>query len=112
MTTKAAAEERPGGRARDRRQSVRDVVSLWADLFRRHDLGTFSVAIAYGTIVAAVALVLLGIGLLGLAGRHDVWTQQLAPHVQGRVLPAVFKGLDQTVDRVFAHSTGSLIALA
>jgi membrane protein len=112
MATKAATHDRAGGKAQKREKGLRDFASLWARLFREHDLGTFSVAIAYGTIVASVALVLLGLGLLGLAGRHDVWTEQLAPHVQGRVLPGVFDGLNQTVDRIFAHSTVSLIMFA
>ena len=110
MSTKAATHGRARGGARERWQGVRDFVALWADLFRRHDLGTFAGAIALATIVASVALALLGLGLLSALGRHDVWTEQLAPHVQGRVLPGVYDGINQTVERVFAHGSAGLIA--
>lgn len=97
-------------RTRKRWKGLRDFAGLWARLFHSHDLGTFAGAIAFETIVASVALALLGIGLLGAFGRHDVWSEQLAPHIEGRVLPAVFKGIDQTVEHVFAHSSAGLIA--
>ena len=112
MATKAATHERARSGAGERWQGVRDFVGLWADLFRKHDLGTFAGAIALGTIVASAALTLLGLGLLSALGRHDVWTDQLAPHIKGRVLPDVFKGIDQTVERVFAHSSFGLIVFA
>src|SRR5262245_3478423 len=107
-----ATHTRRRSRARERWQGVRDFVELRARLFREHDLGTLAGAIALATIVASVALVLLGIGLLGAFGRHDVWSEQLAPHVKGRVLPDVYAGIDQTVERVFAHSSAGLIAVA
>src|SRR4051794_32338808 len=108
MATRAATH----GRARERGRGVRDFVDLWTRLFREHDLGSLAGAIALGTIVGAVALLLLGIGLLSAVGRHDVWTEQLAPHVQGRVLPDVYRGINQTVERIFAKSTLGLIAFA
>jgi membrane protein len=108
----SATHTRTRGRTHERWKGVRDFFELWARLFREHDLGTLAGAIAIATIVASVALVLLGIGLLGAFGRRDVWTKQLAPHVKGRVLPDVYAGIDQTVERVFAHSSAGLIVVA
>src|SRR5262245_50573735 len=112
MATKEGTSNRVGGRARERWEGLRDGFSLGARLFRDHDLGTYSVTIAHETLVASVALVLLGFGILGASGRRDVWSDQMAPHVEGRVLPGVFKGLDETVDRIFAHSSIGLIVFA
>jgi membrane protein len=91
---------------------VKKFVGLWARLFDRHDLGTFASAIAFKAIIGAVSLVLLGIGFVGAVGRKDVWSKQVAPHIEGRVLPDVFKGIQQTVDHIFARNSAGLIAFA
>src|SRR3954469_4701884 len=99
-------------RGRTQKEGVRGFVDLWVRLFREHDLGTLASAIAFKTVVGTIAFLLLGLGLLGVFGRHDVWTEQLSPHIQGRVLPDVFKGIDQTVERIFTRSSYGLVAFA
>jgi membrane protein len=91
---------------------VRDLVGLWVRLFDEHGLLTSAAAIALQAFVALVALVLLGIGLLGETGNEHVWTAQIAPQIQAKVLPAVFDGIQATVDKVFASSSVGLIAFA
>jgi len=113
VATRTASRGRRAQRGRSGfGESVRAFVGLWARLFAEHDLGTFASAIAFKAIIASVSLVLLGLGILGGLGRREVWSEQIAPHVQGRVLPDVYKGVQQTVDHVFAHNSAGLIAFA
>jgi membrane protein len=110
----AAAKAASGGRARNASfvERVGKVVGRWGNLFGKHELGTLASAIAFKALVAAVALVMLGLGVLGALGRRDVWDEQIASHIEGRVLPDVYKGIEQTVDRIFAHNSAGLIVFA
>jgi membrane protein len=99
-------------RRRSHRESLRELVHLWIDLFAEDNLLTYASAIAFQALVALVALVLLAVAVLGEIGRSDVWTQQLEPRVQGKVLPDVILGIDQTFDRIFNTSSIGLIAFA
>jgi membrane protein len=99
-------------RRRSHGQSLRELVDLWIDLFAEDNLLTYASAIAFQALVALVALVLLAVAVLGEIGRPDVWTQQLAPKVEGKVLPDVILGIDQTFDNVFHTSSIGLIAFA
>ena len=83
---------------------------LWVDLFDEHELLTSATAIALQAFVAMVALALLAVALLGETGHQDVWTKQIAPQVEPKVLPAVFRGIQATVRKVFSSSSGGLIA--
>jgi membrane protein len=101
--------------ARTRRghwQSFKDIVRLWVDLFDEHELLTSATAIALQALVAAVALALLGIALLGEFGAEHVWNDQIAPQIEPKVLPEVFGGIDASVQKVFDTSSGGLIAFA
>jgi membrane protein len=104
------------GRTRSRRaghwQSFKELVSLWVDLFKRHNLLTYASAIAFRALLAFVALVLLVIGVLGAIGRRDVWTKQLAPEIEPKVLHPVFEGIDATVQKIYGSSSAGLIAFA
>ena len=100
----------PAKSARSRR--FRELVGLWTDLFREHELLTFATAIAFRALVAAVALLLLGFGLLGAFGREDVWESQIGPAVQAKVTVGVFAGINGTVERIFAHDSAGLIVFA
>jgi membrane protein len=62
--------------------------------------------------VTFVALLLLGLGILGASGREDVWKEQIAPEIKPKVLPEVFSGINATVEKVFHSSSGGLIAFA
>jgi membrane protein len=95
-----------------RKRTKRTIVDVWMALFREHNLLTYASAVAFQGFVAAVSLVLLGLGVLGLAGKQDVWNSQIGPQIQQRVLPGVFIGMDQTVQRIFESDSGGLIAFA
>jgi membrane protein len=102
--------------ARSRRrghwESFKELVGLWVDLFKRHNLLTYASAIAFQALVALVALMLLTIGVLGAFGRRDVWTNQIAPQILPKVLFPVFAGIDATVEKIFRSSSAGLIAFA
>jgi membrane protein len=99
-------------RRRGHWQSFTDLVGLWVDLFRQHNLLTYASAIAFQALVALVALALLGLGVLDAIGRTDVWTDQIAPQVAPKVLLPVFAGMDATAQKVFHSSSAGLIAFA
>jgi membrane protein len=93
-------------------QSFKDLVDLWVDLFKQHNLLTYASAIAFQALVALVAFVLLTIGVLGAIGREDVWSNQIAPQIAPKVLLPVYGAFDATVQRVFTSSSAGLIAFA
>jgi len=82
------------------------------DRFREHDLITFAFAIAFQSLVALVALVLLALAVVGEIGRTDVWTNDVGPHIQHKVLPDVFAGMNEVAGKIFSTSSVGLIALA
>lgn len=97
---------------RKRWRCFKGIVLLWVDLFRRDDLLTCASAIAMQALIAAIACALLGVGILGATGDKKEWNATLAPTIAGRVLPDVFAGIDQIVQRVFASSSAGLIVFA
>ena len=101
-------------RSRDRGHwaSFKALVDLWVELFNKHNLLTYASAIAFQTFVAVVALLLLVLGVLGEIGRQDVWTKQIAPQIEPKVLPRVFDGINATVDKIFGSSSVGLIVFA
>ena len=99
-------------RARRTKRGFKDLVRLWVDLFDEHELLTSATAIALRAFIAMVALALLAIAILGETGNEDVWKQQLAPQIEPKVLPAVFRGIQATVDKIFSSSSLGLIVFA
>jgi len=99
-------------RARRTKKGLKDLVGLWVGLFDEHELLTSAAAIALQAFVASVALALLGVAILGETGHEHVWTKQIAPQIQPKVLPAVFRGIQATVNKVFSSSSVGLIAFA
>lgn len=97
---------------RGRWESFKKIVKLWVDLFDQHELLTSATAIALQALVAAVALALLGIALLGEFGAEGFWNNEIAPQIEPKVLPEVFGGIDASVQKVFVSSSGVLIAVA
>jgi membrane protein len=95
-----------------RKRALKRIVSLWVDLFDEHELLTSATAIALQAFVAMVALALLAIAVLGETGHETVWENQIAPQIQPKVLPAVFRGIQATVHKVFSSSSWGLIAFA
>ncbi|HZS24517.1 MAG TPA: YihY/virulence factor BrkB family protein [Gaiellaceae bacterium] len=94
------------------RQSFGELVDLWVDLFKQHNLLTYASAIAFQSLVALVALLLLGLAVLGSIGRTDVWNEQIAPHIATKVLPPVYAGIDAIAQKVFSSSSVGLIVFA
>jgi membrane protein len=88
------------------------IVRLWVDLFDRHNLLTYASAIALRTFIAAVACSLFGLGILGAAHQQQLWRKTIGPKIEPKVLPHVYSGIDQTVNRVFSSPTAGLLALA
>jgi membrane protein len=93
-------------------QSFKAIARLWVDLFARHNLLTYASAIALRTLIAAVACSLFALGILGAAHERRLWKSTIGPAIKPKVLPDVFAGIDQTVQRVFSSSTAGLLALA
>ncbi|MGH3048811.1 MAG: YihY/virulence factor BrkB family protein [Gaiellaceae bacterium] len=93
-------------------RNFKAIVRLWVDLFDQHNLLTYASAIAFQTFIAAVACTLLALGILGAAHDTALWSHTVGPAISGRVLPGVYKGIDQIVHKVFSTSSGGLIAFA
>jgi len=100
----------PGRRTRER--GAKELVDLWVDLFRDHNLLTYASAIAFQALVASVALALLGLAVLGDIGRRDVWDQKIGPQIEPKVLEPVYSGLDATAQKIFSSSSIGLIVFA
>jgi membrane protein len=99
-------------RTRTRRLRRSGLVAGIRDAFVEHNLLTYAAAIAFQAIVALIPLTLLGLGLLGAFGLHDVWRDSIAPHIRGKVTPPVFHGLDYTGRRIVNHADAGLIAFS
>ncbi|TML54484.1 MAG: YihY/virulence factor BrkB family protein [Actinobacteria bacterium] len=93
-------------------RSLKKIVRLWVDLFDEHKLLTYGSAIALRMFIAAVACTLFALGILGASHQQQLWKQTIGPEIEPKVLPHVFDGIDQTVNRVFSSSTAGLLALA
>lgn len=85
---------------------------LWRGLVREHELLTYAGAIAFQALVALVAVALLTVAVLGEIGRTDVWTKEIGPRVQSKVLPDVYAGANAVVTKIFTTSSLGLIVLA
>jgi membrane protein len=97
---------------RGHRQSFKELVNVWVELFRAHNLLTYASAIAFQMLVAVVAILLLVLGILGETGRSDVWSEHIAPQIEPKVLLPVFAAMDATVQKIFSSSSVGLIVFA
>jgi membrane protein len=97
---------------RSAKRGIKEIAKLWVRLFDEHDLLTSAAAIALQGLVAAVALALLGVAVLGETGHESVWNDRIAPQVIAKVLPEVYGGIDATVQKVFTSSSVGLIVFA
>src|SRR6476659_9191244 len=94
------------------RPSVGRLAAPIAKSFAEHNLLTYAAAIAFQGLISLVPMTLLGLGLLGATGHKEVWTDHVAPAIKGRVLPGVYRGIDETVTKIIDHSSGGLIAFS
>ena len=99
-------------RTHGRKQSLKELARFWARLSKEHALFLYAGVIAFEALIALVALALLGLAVLGEIGRTDVWDQQIGPQIAPKVLPAVYAGLDATVQKIFHSSSVGLIVFA
>lgn len=93
-------------------QSFRGIVRLWVDLFDEHNLLTYASAVAFQGLIAVVALLLLGLGILGAVHDTGLWSRTIGPPLSARVLPDVYRGMNEVVRKVFATSSAGLVAFA
>jgi membrane protein len=93
-------------------KNLKKIVQLWVDLFNRHSLLTYASAIALRMLIAAVACTLFALGILGASHQEELWRHTIGPAIEPKVLPQVYAGINQTVNRVFSSSSAGLLALA
>ena len=91
---------------------MRELVSFWAGLIKDHGLPDFAGAIALQALVALFCFLFLGLAVLGAIGKQNVWNHHLAPQIQPKVLPPVFRGIDATVQKIFRGDSTGLIVFA
>ena len=97
---------------RDLTGRMRELVKIWVDLFARHELLSYASAIAFQVLKSLVPLSLLGIALLGVIGRQDIWTEHMAPAIQSRLDPPVYHAIDHGVKKIFDHSSAGILVFA
>jgi len=83
-----------------------------AQAFREHRLLTFASAISFRALVALVPLTLLALAVLGGVGLSSVWTKSLAPKIEGKVTPPVYRAINSSVEKILRGDKGILIAIA
>ena len=84
----------------------------WRGLFARHAISIHASSIAFRTLRGLIPLVLFGIALLGALHEREVWKDQLAPPIEGKVTEPVFHAINSTVERILTHDTAGLLAFA
>ena len=113
----AAAHPVGGVVARLRELHPRRTARALLRSFDEYDLLTYASAIAFQAIFAVIPLALVGLGLLGLLGLEEVWTQHVAPSLRDQVSHPVFVVISSTVrrilasERVFWATAGALLAV-
>jgi Ca2+:H+ antiporter len=80
--------------------------------FAEHELPIYASAIAFRGLISVIPLALLGLGLLGALGLQDTWSNSIAPAIRPKVLPAVYDGINASVDKIFSSSSAGLIVFA
>jgi membrane protein len=80
--------------------------------FAEHELPIYASAIAFRGLISVIPLALLGLGLLGALGLQDTWNNSIAPAIEPKVLPAVYDGINASVDKIFSSSSAGLIVFA
>ena len=83
-----------------------------ADAVARHRLLTFASAVSFRALVALVPLILLGLGVLGALGQASVWSNSIAPAIEGHVTRPVFHAVDYSAKKIFASESGPLLVFA
>jgi membrane protein len=96
---------------------VRRVVRAVPKTFARHDLLTYSSAIAFQVLYAALPIALVGLAALGLLGGKSLYTQHIADTLRSDLSPDAFRIVDRTArnamtsHRGFWLTTGLIVTL-
>jgi membrane protein len=93
---------------RPRRELVHDLQRR----FSEHELPIYASAIAFRGLIAVIPLALLGLGLLSALGLESTWHNSIAPAIEPKVLPAVYDGINASVEKIFSSSSAGLIVFA
>lgn len=88
------------------RQRVRRGLGAIAKVFAKHDLLTYSSAIAFQVLYAVVPLALLFLAGLGVFGAQSVWTHHIAPVLHRHLSHDAFAIADRTARRVMNAKRG------
>lgn len=83
--------------------SLREAVREVSGGYERHDLLTFSSAIAFQVLFAIIPLTLFGLGLLGGFGLDEQWTSEWSQAARDSMSSAAFQIVDDTVRRVLGQ---------
>jgi membrane protein len=82
------------------------------EAYAEHGLATHAAAIAFRVLVALVPLTLLALALLGAFGLEDTWHDSIAPELQKKLQPEVFRAVDSVVTKILESPSIGLILLA
>jgi membrane protein len=91
---------------------VWNVVELFRDRFRKHDVLTYASGIAFQALKSLIPLTLLGLGILGALGRRDIWTEHIAPALQPRFDRPIYRAIDFAAEQIFAGNSAGVIAFS
>src|SRR5207253_10649149 len=91
---------------------LRRVVTLWIDLFARHELLDHASAIAFQVLKSEIPLTLLGLAIPGATGQQHVWRKTIAPAIKPHVQQPTYHAIDFAVEKIFATDSTGLIAFA
>src|SRR3954451_1903162 len=84
----------------------RDIARVRQDVvdgFARHRLLTYASAIAYQLISAIIPFALFALGLAGLLGLKQLWSDHLGPTIASHVSADVWVVINKTVTQVLQH---------
>lgn len=79
---------------------VKRGIGAIANEFAKHDLLTYSSAIAFQVLYAVIPLVMLGLAALGIVGAQSVFTDHIAPTLQHDLSHDAFTIVDRTALKV------------
>ncbi|MEA2467581.1 MAG: rane protein [Thermoleophilaceae bacterium] len=86
-------------RALSPRAAMREILAG----FKQNDLLTYASAISFQVVFALVPLALLALGLLGMFGAPEVWSNDVAPTVKDSVSHPVYQVIDDTVRKILVE---------
>src|SRR4051794_31042600 len=82
-----------------RRRAQRAVTAVAAQ-FTKHDLLTYSSAIAFQVIYAVIPLTLLALAALGVVGWQSLYTEHVAPSLKAALSPDAYRIVHRTATKV------------